>query len=83
VVFAWLIAPYLLSLTYSVFVESAYLDRFLPVSLPALCLGVALGLGRLRKALAVAVVVVIVAVSLVNVIDWYREPPRQDWRGAR
>jgi mannosyltransferase len=82
VVFAWLLVPYLLSLAYSVLVAPAYLDRFLLVSLPALSLAVAVGLRRLRRSWAVATTVVIVVASLIAVVDWYREPSRQEWRGA-
>jgi hypothetical protein len=80
--FAWLLVPYSVSLAYSVFVAPAYLDRFLLVSLPALSLGVALGLHQLRTTWAVAVTTVIVVVSLAGVVDWYGQPSRQDWRGA-
>jgi hypothetical protein len=82
VILSWVLVPYLISLTYSVLVAPAYLDRFLLVSLPALSLAVALGLRQLRRPLAAVAMVVVVVVSLVKVVDWYREQPRQDWRGV-
>ena len=82
VVFSWLLVPYTVSLTYSLIIEPAFLNKYLLVSLPALSLGVALGLRQLPKAWAAIATIAIVAISLAYVAQWYGKPAHADWRGA-
>ena len=79
---AWLLLPPVVSLAYSLLVSPIYLDRLLLVSLPALVLAVAFGICRLTSAWAIAVLAVLLTVSTVRIVDWYRAPSFQDWRGA-
>jgi mannosyltransferase len=79
---AWLVAPPSFLLVYSLAVSSVYLDRYLVISLPALLLAVAFGICRIERPWTWVSLSVVVVLCTVEIVDWYRSPSFQDWRGA-
>jgi 4-amino-4-deoxy-L-arabinose transferase-like glycosyltransferase len=79
---AWLLVPPIAALVYSLVVSPVYLDRLLLISLPALVLAAAFGICRLPAAWALTALAVVLVVSTVRIVDWYRAPSFQDWRGV-
>jgi mannosyltransferase len=80
----WMIVPSFVLMSVS-YVHPIWLDRYVLWSVSAVVILAAYGLmwlTRERKLVTVAVVLVTVALSSRGIVNWYREPPYQDYHSA-
>lgn len=79
----WLLLPPLATYLFSVWVKPVFIPRYLAACLVPFVLLAGLGLASLpagkwrNGALGVAI-----ALSLSGLVQWYTQPPHEDWRGA-
>jgi mannosyltransferase len=79
---SWAVIPPVLAILYSWVVSPLYLDRFLLVSLPAVILGVAVGVVHLPTRLSTVACALVVVLSIASTVNWYRQPSAEGWREA-
>jgi mannosyltransferase len=79
---AWAFMPPVVALAVSKAFRPVFVPRYLIVALPGVALLVGLGLARFRGWLTVVALAVLLAVSGAGLLNWYRTPPRQDWRSV-
>jgi mannosyltransferase len=79
----WLFVPVLVSFLFSLLVKPVFIPRYLIVSLPALTLLVAAGIGCLRpRMLRGGALLVILLLEIRGLHDWYANQRKEDWRAA-
>lgn len=79
----WLVLPPVVVLVVTYTVKPLLVASYLIVIVPALVLVVAAGLVRLAdRRVAVATTVAVLLVSLLGLVDWYRDDGTEQWRGA-
>jgi mannosyltransferase len=81
-VFLWLVVPAVVLMGVS-YIRPIWLDRYALWSVGALAVACAYGLTRLaRGRVLVAVALVVALLGARGVIDWYHEPPYEDYAAA-
>jgi mannosyltransferase len=78
-----IVVPYVALLGYALLAQRNWSSRYLIVVLPFLAIAAAAGLRRVAdRRVAAGLLALVVVVSGVEVVTWYRQPPREDWRTA-
>lgn len=77
----WLLVPIATTAALSI-AHPSFIDRYLIEVVPAASLCVAYLLTRIPRWSGAAAVGAACALALGPVVDWYRSPPYEDWRGA-